>query len=163
MRPLREARTSRGGKKELQSTMTPDGVFSTGLLTSYCEPADVLALLVGYDLTRLGNATVVAARVAQLLPITTQMLDNVVGHDFFWHADDTVLLDGDWRSRLSLYETGRAPLLTVHALVVNGRTLPPESYVVYPQRAEIQLRPGAGAGSGWCSEGRFPKGSKTSA
>jgi hypothetical protein len=137
-------------------------------LNSYCAAADVTALLVGYDLSRIGDDTAVQARLAQLLPVTRQSLDHAVGHDFFWHAGDTVLLDGNWHSRLSLYETGCAPVAAVHAVVVNGVTLDPSLYVVYPQRAEIQLRLVSSYGSGlwpvgcwpasWGPAGRFPPG-----
>jgi hypothetical protein len=132
--------------------MTAEAVFSTGLLSSYCTTEDVLGLLGGYDLSPLGEAEVVAARVQQLLPITKQTLDSAVGHDFLWHSGETVVLDGNGRNRISLLETGRAPLVAVTGLVVNGRAIAPEGYVVYPQRAEVQLRPGGVLG------GRFPTG-----
>jgi hypothetical protein len=137
--------------------MVPQAVFSTGLLSSYCREEEVLALLVGYDLARLGDEPVVAERLRQLLPLTKQSLDSMVGHDFFWHEDDTVTLDGNGRDRLSLLETGRVPVAAVHQVAVNGVTIPAEDYVVYPQRAEIQLRRGAGGVAGSLG-GRFPMG-----
>ena len=132
--------------------MVAEAVFSTGLINSYCREADVLALLVGYDLSRLGETAVVEERVGQLLPVTKQSLDSVVQHDFLWHGGETVAVDGNGRDRLCLLETGRAPLVAVSGMVVNGVSVAAEDYVVYPQRAEIQLRPGAALG------GKFPVG-----
>ncbi len=114
-------------------------------------------MLAGYDLSRLGETVVVEERMQQLLPVTKRSLDTAVGHDFLWHGNDTVILDGNGRDRLSLLETGRAPLAAVLELIVNGMVVPAEDYVVYPQRGEIQLRPGPG-GAGASLGGRFPVG-----
>ncbi len=133
--------------------MTTPAVFSTGLLSSYCREEEVAALLVGYDLSRLGDDATVAERLRQLLPLTRRSLDRAVGHDFFWHAEDTVVLDGDGRDRLSLLETGCLPVAEVRQVTINGVALAPEAYTVYPARAEIRLRPEAPGGAA-----RFPVG-----
>jgi hypothetical protein len=127
------------------------------MLDSYCLAADVVPLLGGYDLSVVGDAAAVAARVAQLLPVTRQRLEDLAGRDFFWHAGETVVLDGTGRGRLSLYETGCTPVAAVQAVVVDGHTLPPAAYAVYPQKGEIHLH-AHGEGAGWRLEGRFPHG-----
>lgn len=131
--------------------MVAQAVFSTGLLTSYCRAEDVLALLVGYDLSRLGDEEAIGQRLEVLLPATRQAVDALAGHDFLWHADETVVLDGNGRDRLSLLEAGTAPIVAVHEVAIAGQVVPSKDYVVYGQRAEIRLRPDA-------PTSRFPEG-----
>lgn len=132
--------------------MVAQSVFSTGLITSYCQSPEVLALLVGFDLSRLGDQEAVEERLAQLLPLTRRAVDSAAGHDFFWHSEDLVVLDGNGQDRLSLLEAGTLPLSQVQQLTIAGQVVPNEDYLVYEQRAEIQLRPAASVG------GRFPRG-----
>lgn len=127
--------------------MVAQSVFSTGLITSYCQSPEVTALLVGYDLSRLGDQEAVAERLAQLLPLTRRAVDSAAGHDFFWHGEDTVVLDGNGQDRLNLLEAGTVPLHQVQQVTIAGQVVPTEDYLVYEQRAEIRLRSGASVGA----------------
>ena len=127
--------------------MVAQGVFSTGSLTSYCTVEQVQALLVGYDLSRIGDDQAVADRIQQLLSLTRQAVDQAAGHDFLWHADDQVTLDGSGTDRLSLAAESIVPITTVQQISIDGRTVPAADYVVYGQTGEIRLRPTAGVGS----------------
>jgi hypothetical protein len=139
--------------------MVAEGTFATGLMSSYCGPADVTALLRGYDLARLGDAQALADRIGELLPITQQAVETQAGRDFVWHGGDTVVLDGSGSDRLSLVEAGTVPVAAVDQVCLQGRllpgnerVLPASAYVVYPQAGEIRLLRGAGGGE------RFPRG-----
>ena len=127
--------------------MVAEGVFSTGSLTSYCTVEHVQALLVGYDLSRIGDDQAVAERIQQLLSLTRQAVDQAAGHDFLWHADDQIIIDGSGTDCLSLAPEGVVPLAAVQQVQIAGRPVSTTDYVVYKQTAEIRLKPGAGIGS----------------
>lgn len=127
--------------------MVAEGVFSTGSLTSYCTPGQVQALLVGYDLSRIGDDPAVAERIQQLLSLTRQAVDQAADHDFLWHADDQIVIDGSGTDRLSLAPQGIVPLVAVQQIQIAGRPVSATDYVVYEQTAEIRLKPGASIGS----------------
>jgi hypothetical protein len=132
--------------------MVAQGTFATGLIGSYCGAEDVAALLVGYDLSRVGDAQAVAGRTAALLPVTRQAVEALAGRDFLWHGQDTVTLDGSGTERLSLTAAGTTPVVAVDEVCLHGRVLPEKDYVVYKQAGEIRLVRQALVG------GRFPKG-----
>ena len=67
--------------------MVAYAVFSTGSISSYCTVEQVRALLAGYDLSRIGESQDVDDRIQALLAVTTQAVDRIAGHDFWWHAD----------------------------------------------------------------------------
>ncbi len=127
--------------------MVAYGVFSTGSINSYCSVAQVLALLVGYDLSRIGDSPAVNDRIEQLLGTTRQAVDTLAGHDFAWHADEQITVDGSGTARLSLAPLGIVPLSAVQQIAISGREVPADDYVVYGQVGEIRLRPSASIGS----------------
>ena len=127
--------------------MVAQGVFSTGSLTSYCTVEQVQALLVGYDLSRIGEEAAVGERIQQLLSITRQAVDKAADRDFFWHADDQITIDGSGTERLSLALLGVVPIATVQQIQIAGSTVPAADYVVYGETGEIRLKPAASIGS----------------
>ncbi len=127
--------------------MVAYGVFSTGNINSYCSVEQVLALLVGYDLARIGDSEAVAARIQQLLAVTRQAVDGVAGRDFAWHADDEITVDGSGTDQLSLAPLGIVPISTVQQITIAEREVPADDYVLYGEAGEIRLRPAARVGS----------------
>ncbi len=127
--------------------MVASAVFSTGSLTSYCTIQQVQALLVGYDLSRIGNQEAVTERIQQLLSLTRQAVDKAAGRDFLWHADETIILDGSGTDRLSLAPQGVVPIELVQEIQIKGRSVPAADYVVYGEIGEIRLKPSASIGS----------------
>ncbi len=127
--------------------MVAQYIFSTGSLTSYCTLQQVQALLVGYDLSRIGDDEAVADRIQELLSLTRQAVDQAAGHDFFWHADDQIIIDGSGTDRLSLAAHGVVPLVAVQQIQISDNLVPPTDYVVYEQMAEIRLKPTASIGN----------------
>ena len=127
--------------------MVAYGVFSTGSISSYCTVDQVKALLVGYDLARIGDSEAVDDRISDLLGLTRQAIDTLAGHDFFWHADESVVVDGPGTDRLCLAPLGLVPLATVQEITSAGQVVPAADYVVYSPTGEIRLRPEASIGS----------------
>ncbi len=127
--------------------MVAYGVFSTGNINSYCSVEQVLALLAGYDLARIGDSEAVTDRIQQLLAVTRQAVDGVAGRDFAWHADDEITVDGSGTNQLSLAPLGIVPVSTVQQITIAEREVPADDYVVYGQAGEIRLRPAASIGS----------------
>ena len=127
--------------------MVAQGVFSTGSLTSYCTVGQVQALLVGYDLSRIGNDQEVAERIQQLLSLTRQGVDKAADHDFLWHTDDELTIDGSGTDRLSLGPQGVVPIVAVREIRIDSRSVASADYVVYGELGEIRLRPTASIGA----------------
>ena len=127
--------------------MVAQGVFGTGSLTSYCTVKQAQALLVGYDLSRIGDEPAVVERIQQLLSVTRQAVDTAAGRDFLWHADDQITIDGSGTDRLSLAPQGVVPIAAVQQIQIAGRAVPAADYVVYGQIGEIRLKPAASVGS----------------
>ncbi len=127
--------------------MVAYGVFSTGSISSYCTIEQVRALLAGYDLSRIGDTQDVDERIQTLQPMTAQAVDRIAGHDFRWHADERITVDGTGSDRLSLASLGIVPLAQVYQISISGQQVPADDYVVYPQVAEIRLKPSASIGT----------------
>jgi hypothetical protein len=121
--------------------MVAEGVFSTGALGTYCTAADVLALLTGYDLSGLGDAAAIEARVTALLPLTTEAISDAAGRDFLFHAGTRLRLDGTGGETLSLAEAGAAPILAVSELAVDGQHVSLDGVMVGADDASLRLIP----------------------
>jgi len=131
--------------------MVAYAVFSTGSISSYCTIEQVRALLTGYDLSRIGASQDVDDRIQSLLAVTVQAVDRIAGHDFRWHADEQLTVDGSGTDRLSLTPLGIVPLARVYEISISGRQVPADDYVVYPQIGEIRLKPSASIGTSFPS------------
>ncbi len=127
--------------------MVAYAVFSTGSISSYCTIEQVRALLAGYDLSRLGESQDVDDRIQALLAMTTQAVDRIAGHDFWWHADEQLTVDGPGTDRLALASLGIVPLAQVYQINIPGHQVPADDYVLYPQIGEIRLKPSASIGA----------------
>jgi len=127
--------------------MVAYAVFTTGTISSYCSVEQVHALLAGYDLSRIGDSEEVDDRIRGLLPVTGQAVDRIAGHDFRWHADEQITVDGPGTARLSLAPLGIVPLAEVYQITISGDEVPAGDYVVYPQVGEVRLKPSASIGS----------------
>ena len=127
--------------------MVAYGVFSTGNINSYCTVEQVCALLAGYDLSRLGDSQAVNERIQDLLGATRKAVDTLAGHDFAWHADDEIAMDGSGTDRLALAPLGIVPVSTVQQIAISGQDVPADDYVLYPQVGEIRLQPTASIGN----------------
>lgn len=123
--------------------MGSQGVFTTGNLTSYCTVDEVLRVLRGYDLTPLGTEEELALRIEELLPLTRGIVEAGAGRDFRWHPDETVTLDGKGNDRLLLTDAGVELPVAVAAVRVDGITVPPAMYGVYPETGLVRLKPHA--------------------
>jgi len=131
--------------------MVAQGVFTTGNLSSYCRAEDVFRILAGYDLEPFGGEVELAARVAELLPLTRGMVDSSAGRDFRRHADQTIVVDGNGMDRLLLTEAAVAVPVHVRALRVEGTAIKAEAYHAYPETGLLRLKPQA-------MPSRFPAG-----
>jgi hypothetical protein len=120
--------------------MVAEGVFVMGSLTSYCRVEDVLRLLSGYDLSRLGTEEDLTARVGELLEPTRCAIDTAARRDFFFHAEDEVLVDGSGHERLVLAPLGMAPVEAIEAISVDGASVASDEYVFYGEEGTIRLR-----------------------
>ena len=127
--------------------MVAYAVFSTGSISSYCTIEQVRALLAGYDLSRIGETQDVDDRIQALQPVSAQAVDRIAGHDFWWHADEQLTIDGPGTDRLSLAPRGIVPLAQVYKISISGQQVLADDYVVYPQIGEIRLKPSASIGS----------------
>jgi len=123
--------------------MVAQGVFTTGNLSSYCTAEDVFRVLTGYDLEPFGGEEGLAARVSELLPLTRGMVDSSAGRDFRWHADETIVVDGNGTDRLLLSEAGVALPVHVQAVRVDGVTVEAEAYHAYAETGLLRLKPQA--------------------
>lgn len=132
--------------------MVAEGVFVMGLLTSYCTAEDVLRLLAGYDLSRLGTTDEVTERIRQLLGPTRCGIDAEAGRDFLFHADDEISVDGRGGDRVMLAGHGVSPVEDVQSLWVNEVLVSDDEYVNYGTDGTIRLKPGGSLG------GMFPVG-----
>ena len=125
--------------------MVAEAVFSTGALGSYCTAADVLALLSGYDLSALGDAAAVEARVIALLPVTMEAIDGAAGRDFLLHRSAQLRLDGTGAAVMSLVESGSVPIISVDLLTVDGNAVELDRVVVGEDDGSLRLiRGGSG-------------------
>ena len=104
-------------------------------------------MLVGYDLSRIGNEETVSERIQQLLSLTRQAVDKAASRDFLWHADDQIILDGSGTDRLLLAPQGVVPIAVVQQIQIAGRSIPAADYVVYGEVGEICLHASASIGS----------------
>ncbi len=127
--------------------MVAEGVFSTGYLSTYCSIEDVLALLGAFDLTSIGDETAQRDRIEELLPTTRAAVDQAAQRDFFWHAEDEIVVDGTGTKRLLLGTLGIWPLRTVHSIAVSGLAVAESDYVVYEDTGEVRLVEGARLGA----------------
>jgi hypothetical protein len=119
--------------------MVSFGVFVTGMLRSYCTVDDVLRLLAGFDLTRLGDGDAVSERVAGLMGAAKAAVDTAAGRDFGYHPDDEVRVDGGGRSSLVLSSEGISPVQAVSRLAVDGVEVTADEYVSYGVEGTIRL------------------------
>ncbi|NSW54556.1 MAG: hypothetical protein HPY44_00965 [Armatimonadetes bacterium] len=122
--------------------MSAEGVFVTGLFEWYCTVDDVFRLLAGHDVSAIGDSDALELRVRGLMPVSMAAIDAEAGRDFLLHSDEVVMCDGQGEGRLMLGPLGVSPLLAVHSVVVGGRKLSTEEYVVYYPEAVIRLRSG---------------------
>lgn len=120
--------------------MVAEGVFGMGLWSSYCSSADVLRLLAGYDLSRIGDSDQVQTRVQELMATARCALDHEAGRDFLYHADDEVVVDGKGRDKLVLATMGIYPVVRVQELRVSGEVVPAEEYVSFGEEGTIRLK-----------------------
>lgn len=132
--------------------MSAEGLFVTGLFEWYCTVEDVRRLLAGHDVSAIGDSDALELRIRGLMPVSMAAIDAESGRDFLLHSDETVICDGRGESRLMLGSLGISPLVAVHSVVVDGRELSAEEYVVYRSEAVIRLR------SGGALSGVFPEG-----
>lgn len=132
--------------------MVAEGVFVTGLFTSYCTVEDVLRLLAGYDLSRLGDEERQKARIRELLPATRAAIDAEAGRDFLFHAEAEVWVDGGGSDRLLLSAEGVVPVWAVRRVEIGGVEVAAREYVCYGDEGTLRMRPGGRWG------GVFPKG-----
>jgi hypothetical protein len=134
--------------------MVSFGVFLTGVFQSYCTVDDVMRLLAGFELSRLGDEEAIRQRVSELMGAEKAALDTVAGRDFEYHPDDRVCVDGTGRSSLVLGSYGISPVQAVTRLVVDGVEIPPDQYVSYGAEGTIRLQPRSATG------GVFPVGNQ---
>ncbi|MFQ6133529.1 MAG: hypothetical protein ACE5R4_15910 [Armatimonadota bacterium] len=113
--------------------------FTTSAFGTYATEADVRQLLLGYDLSSLGDDTVLSERIEQLLPATRAAVDRAAGRDFELHQGDSLTVDGSGHSWLFLFRYGRVPVVQVSSVVVNGETVDPNRYVVYDREGYLRL------------------------
>ena len=121
--------------------MVADGVFVTGLLTSYCTVQQVLRLLEGHDLSALGTLEDVEERVLQLMGPTQEAVEACAGRDFRLHLEDVARVDGPGTGTLSLGRLGYSPVGQVRGVWVDGDEIPGREYVVYGDEGTIRLKP----------------------
>lgn len=133
--------------------MVAEGVFTTGLLSTYCTTEAVFALLRGYDLSAFGGEEALEPRVRDLLVISMGMVETAAGRDFLWHADETVLVDGDGTNRVQVLGSGVSAPVMVKQVKVNGREVPGSDWRCYPWVGILRLTPEAGLSA-------FPKGAQ---
>jgi len=113
--------------------------FATGAFGTYATEQDVRQLLLGYDLSALGGEAAVTERIQRLLPQTKAALDRAANRDFELHEGDSLTVDGTGHSWLFLFRYGRAPVLRVNSLVVNGEAVDSSRYVVYDREGYLRL------------------------
>lgn len=134
--------------------MVSFGVFVTGILRSYCTAEDVLRLLAGFDLSRLGDEEAIRERVTGLMGAAKAGLDTAAGRDFAFHADDEVAVDGQGKSSLVLSSQGISPVQAVTRVVADGVEVAEDEYVSYGAEGTIRLKSDSALG------GTFPVGNQ---
>lgn len=134
--------------------MVSFGVFVTGVLQSYCTADDVLRLLAGFDLSRLGDEGAIRERVTGLLAAAKAAVDTLAGRDFGYHPEDEVCVDGSGRASVVLGSYGISPVQTVTRVVVDGAEIPRDKYVTYGAEGTIRLKSDSAPG------GVFPVGNQ---
>ncbi|MEN6304619.1 MAG: hypothetical protein ABFD96_17950 [Armatimonadia bacterium] len=123
--------------------MVAEGVFATGLVSSYCTSEDVFKVLRGYDLTGFGGEEGLAPRVRELLPITMSMVESCAGRDFRLHAEETVRIDGTGTDRVYVIAAGVPTPATVKGMKVDGQEVSAEGWRAYPATGMVRLTPEA--------------------
>lgn len=115
------------------SEHTPDAP-----LTVYCSPDDVKIYLAGVAQDDEGNTfesllshSKVDEKLAKLGQIAKILIDKRVGHDFDYHEDVEIAVDGIGADGLQLGKLGFVPLLGVSALSVDSTDEDMDDYVVY--------------------------------